>query len=232
MTEGSSLRTLRGMSEPGFIPLDFERKEPEEVIAAARAFRAALESRRSVRDFSKEELPEGVLEECLLAAGSAPSGANLQPWSFVVVRDPGLKRRIREAAEAEEHENYEWRMGEEWLKDLEALGTDEHKPFLEDAPALIVIFRQAYGLGDEEKRKHYYVMESVGIATGFLLAALHQAGLATLTHTPSPMGFLEEILERPENERAYLLIPVGYPAEGCEVPDISRKPIEGFVEER
>ncbi len=229
MTEAPSLRTLRGMSEPGFVPLDFERKDPEEVIAAARALRAALESRRSVRDFSTEELPEGVLEECLLAAGSAPSGANLQPWSFVVVRDPELKRRIREAAEAEEHENYEWRMGEEWLKDLEALGTDEHKPFLEDAPALVVVFRQSYGLEDEDKRKHYYVMESVGIAAGFLLSALHQAGLATLTHTPSPMGFLEEILERPENERAFLLIPVGYPADGCEVPDITRKAPGDFI---
>jgi nitroreductase len=217
------------MSEPGFVPLEFERKDPDEVVAAARAFRAALETRRSVRDFSTEELPEGVLEECLLAAGSAPSGANLQPWSFVVVQDPEIKRRIREAAEAEEHENYEWRMGEEWLKDLEALGTDEHKPFLEDAPALIVVFRQAYGLEDEDKRKHYYVMESVGIATGFLLAALHEAGLATLTHTPSPMGFLEEILERPENERAFLLIPVGCPAEGCEVPNITRKAPEDFI---
>jgi len=217
------------MTEKGFIPLAFERKDPESVAEAARAFRAVMETRRSVREFSSEELPEGVIEECLRAAGSAPSGANLQPWSFVVVRDPSLKRRIREAAEVEERENYEWRMGEEWLKDLEPLGTDDHKPFLEDAPALIVIFRQAYGLEDEVKRKHYYVMESVGIAAGFLLAALHQAGLATLTHTPSPMGFLEEILERPRNERAYLLIPVGYPAEDCEVPDITRKSPEDFI---
>jgi len=231
MTGSPSLRTLRGMSEPRFVPLAFERKGSEEMLAAAQAFREELETRRSVRAFSSEAIPDGVIEECLLAAGSAPSGANLQPWSFVVVRDPGLKRRVREAAEAEEHENYEWRMGEEWLRDLEALGTDEHKPFLEDAPALIVVFRQAYGLEDEAKRKHYYVMESVGIATGFLLAALHQAGLATLTHTPSPMGFLEEILERPENERAYLLIPVGYPAEECEVPDIVRKPYDDFVTE-
>ena len=217
------------MTEKGFIPLAFERKDPESVAEAARAFRAVIETRRSVREFSSEELPEGVIEECLRAAGSAPSGANLQPWSFVVVRDPSLKRRIREAAEVEERENYEWRMGEEWLKDLEPLGTDDHKPFLEDAPALIVIFRQAYGLEDEVKRKHYYVMESVGIAAGFLLAALHQAGLATLTHTPSPMGFLEEILERPRNERAYLLIPVGYPAEDCEVTDITRKSPEDFI---
>jgi nitroreductase len=220
------------MTDPSFVPFRFERRDGEEMLAAASAFRRELEMRRSVRSFSTDPIPGGVIEECLRAAGSAPSGANLQPWSFVVVRDPALKRRIREAAEAEERENYEWRMGETWLKDLEALGTDENKPFLEEAPALIVIFRQAYGLEDEEKRKHYYVMESVGISAGFLLAGLHKAGLATLTHTPSPMGFLEEILERPENERAYLLIPVGYPAEGCEVPDIKRKPYEDFVDER
>jgi len=220
------------MTDPSFVPLSFERRDGEEMLAVASAFRRELELRRSVRSFSTDPLPDGVIEECLRAAGSAPSGANLQPWSFVVVRDPSLKRRIREAAEAEERENYEWRMGEAWLKDLEALGTDENKPFLEDAPALVVVFRQAYGLDDEEKRKHYYVMESVGIATGFLLAGLHRAGLATLTHTPSPMGFLEKILERPENERAYLLIPVGYPADGCEVPDITRKSYEDFVDER
>ncbi|MDE0914453.1 MAG: nitroreductase family protein [Planctomycetota bacterium] len=220
------------MTDPILVPLSFERRDGEEMLAAASAFRQELEARRSVRSFSTDLIPAGVIEECLRAAGSAPSGANLQPWSFVVVRDPALKRRIREAAELEEHENYEWRMGEAWLKDLEEFGTDENKPFLEDAPALIVVFRQAYGLDDEEKRKHYYVMESVGIATGFLLAALHKAGLATLTHTPSPMGFLDGILDRSENERAYLLIPVGYPADGCEVPDITRKPYEDFVDER
>jgi nitroreductase len=220
------------MTDPILVPLSFERRDGEEMLAAASAFRQEIEARRSVRSFSTDLIPAGVIEECLRAAGSAPSGANLQPWSFVVVRDPALKRRIREAAELEEHENYEWRMGEAWLKDLEEFGTDANKPFLEDAPALIVVFRQAYGLDDDEKRKHYYVMESVGIATGFLLAALHTAGLATLTHTPSPMGFLEGILERSENERAYLLIPVGYPADGCEVPDITRKPYENFVDER
>jgi nitroreductase len=224
--------TVAGMSEPRFVPLGFEREGNEEMLAAARAFREEIGTRRSVRDFSTDPIPEGVLEECLRAAGSAPSGANLQPWTFVVVRDAELKRLIREAAEAEEHENYEWRMGEEWLQDIEAFGTDERKPFLEDAPALIVVFRQAYGLEDEARRKHYYVMESVGIATGFLLAALHAAGLATLTHTPSPMGFLEEILERPENERAYLLIPVGFPADGCEVPDIQRKDPKDFIVRR
>jgi len=220
------------MKDPVQVPLSFERRDGEEMLAAASAFRQELELRRSVRSFSTDLIPEGVVEECLRAAGSAPSGANLQPWSFVVVREPSLKRRIREAAEVEEHENYEWRMGEAWLRDLEAFGTDENKPFLEDAPALIVVFRQDYGLDDEEKRKHYFVMESVGIATGFLLAALHKAGLATLTHTPSPMGFLERILERSENERAYLIIPVGYPADGCKVPDITRKPYEDFVDER
>jgi len=219
------------MKDPVLVPLRFERRDGEEMLAAASAFRQELEARRSVRSFSTDLIPAGVIEECLRAAGSAPSGANLQPWSFVVVSEPSLKRRIREAAELEEHENYEWRMGEAWLKDLEAFGTDENKPFLEDAPVLIVVFRQAYGLDDEEKRKHYYVMESVGIATGFLLAALHKAGLATLTHTPSPMGFLEGILERSENERAYLIIPVGYPADGCEVPDITRKAYEDFVDE-
>ena len=219
------------MKDPVLVPLSFERRDGEEMLAAATAFRQELEVRRSVRSFSTDLIPEGVIEECLRAAGSAPSGANLQPWSFVVVSEPSLKRRIREAAELEEHENYEWRMGEAWLKDLEAFGTDENKPFLEDAPALIVVFRQAYGLDDDEKRKHYYVMESVGIATGFLLAALHTAGLATLTHTPSPMGFLERILERSENERAYLIIPVGYPANGCEVPEITRKAYEDFVDE-
>jgi nitroreductase len=219
------------MKDPVLVPLSFERRDGEEMLAAASAFRQELETRRSVRSFSTDLIPAGVIEECLRAAGSAPSGANLQPWSFVVVSKPSLKRRIREAAELEEHENYEWRMGEAWLKDLEAFGTDENKPFLEDAPVLIVVFRQAYGLDDEEKRKHYYVMESVGIATGFLLAALHKAGLATLTHTPSPMGFLEGILERSENERAYLIIPVGYPADGCEVPDIKRKAYEDFVDE-
>lgn len=219
------------MKDPVLVPLSFERRDGEEMLAAASAFRQELETRRSVRSFSTDLIPAGVIEECLRTAGSAPSGANLQPWSFVVVSNPSLKRRIREAAELEEHENYEWRMGEAWLKDLEAFGTDENKPFLEDAPVLIVVFRQAYGLDDEEKRKHYYVMESVGIATGFLLAALHKAGLATLTHTPSPMGFLEGILGRSENERAYLIIPVGYPADGCEVPDITRKAYEDFVDE-
>jgi len=229
------------MTEHHFIPLDFGRRSAEEMLASACAFREAMATRRSVRGFSSDPIPDRILDQCLLAAGSAPSGANLQPWTFVVVRDPELKSQIRTAAEAEEKENYAWRMGEEWLRELEAFGTDEHKPFLEDAPALIVVFRHAYGEGDDGageespgdgKRKYYYTMESVGIAVGFLLAALHRTGLASLTHTPSPMGFLERILERPANERAFLLIPVGFPADGCRVPDISRKQLAEFTDWR
>jgi iodotyrosine deiodinase len=192
----------------------------------ARDFREELGTRRSVRDFSSEPIPAGVLEDAIATAASAPSGANMQPWTFVVVRDSALKRRIREAAEEEERRNYDGRMSEEWLGALAPLGTDWRKEFLETAPALIVVFKQEFGISGGKKIRHYYVNESVGIASGFLLAALHHAGLATLTHTPSPMGFLRTILERPPNEKAYLLIPVGYPAEGCRVPSIARKPAE------
>ena len=167
-----------------------------------------------------------VLDLAIAAAGSAPSGAHQQPWTFVVVTRPGLKRQIREGAEREERENYERRFPDEWLRALEPFGTDWHKEFLEVAPALIVVFAQQYGFDpDGEKIKHYYVQESVGIATGFLLAALHWSGLATLTHSPSPMAFLGEVLGRPENERPFLLIPVGYPADDCQVPDLTRKPL-------
>ena len=214
------------MTTPDFIPLDFARRSDAELVERARAFEAELQLRRSVRHFSPKEIPREVIELAIRAAGSAPSGAHQQPWSFVVVTDPVLKRRIREAAEVEERENYGGRMGEEWLEALEPLGTDADKAMLEIAPALIVVFRQAYGLSNGEKIKHYYTQESVGIAVGFLLAALHHAGLATLTHTPNPMGFLEEILERPSSERAYVMIPVGFPAEGCVVPNLERKPLE------
>ena len=190
----------------------------------AHDFREELATRRSVRDFSSDPIPAGVLEDAIATAASAPSGANMQPWTFVVVRDPALKRRIREAAEEEERRNYDGRMSEEWLEALAPLGTDSRKEFLETAPALIVVFKQEFGMAWEQKVRHYYVNESVGIASGFLLAALHHAGLATLTHTPSPMGFLRKILERPANEKAFLLIPVGYPAETCRVPAIARKP--------
>lgn len=208
---------------PPFVPLDFQRLAPAEMLRRARELRVELARRRSVRHFAPDPLPDGLLEECLLTAGSAPSGAHRQPWTFVVVRDPELKRRIREAAEEEERKLYEERISDEWRAALAPLGTDAHKPFLEIAPALIVVFRRAHELENGEKRANYYTQESVGLACGFLLAALHHAGLATLTHTPSPMGFLSEVLGRPENERPFLLIPVGYPAAGCEVPNLERK---------
>jgi nitroreductase len=210
------------------IPLEFVRLPADQQARRAAEFAAWMRRRRSVRQFSSEPVPAGVIDQAIAAAASAPSGANRQPWTFVVVRDPAVKRRIREAAEAEERESYERRMPDDWLEALAPLGTDWHKPFLDVAPVLIVVFRQDYGLatgpgGRERHIKHYYVMESVGIAVGVLLAALHWAGLATLTHTPSPMGFLAEILNRPKNEKPYLLIPVGYPAPGAVVPDIPRK---------
>lgn len=189
-----------------------------------------MRTRRSVRAFSEEPVPLELIENAISAAASAPSGANQQPWRFVVVQDPKIKRRIRKAAEAEEKQNYEHRFPGEWLDVLAQFGTDWHKEFLETAPYLIVVFRIDYGLRegdtDEQKRKHYYVQESVGIACGFLLAALHWCGLATLTHTPSPMGFLSEILDRPKNERPYLLIPVGYPAADATVPPLAKKTLE------
>jgi iodotyrosine deiodinase len=219
-------------SEPRFVPLEFRRLAPEAMLARARELEAELQRRRSVRHFSAEPIPEGVLDLCVRAAGSAPSGAHRQPWTFVVVRDPALKRRIREAAEEEERRLYGERLTAEWREALEPLGTDANKPFLETAPALIAVFRHAFGVEEGRKRTNYYTQESVGIACGFLLAALHHAGLATLTHTPSPMGFLQELLDRPDNEKAYLLIPVGYPAPDCRVPDLARKPLAAIRVER
>jgi len=212
------------------IPLIFERLAAEEQRRRALAFFETMRSRRSVRAFSPEPVPLELVETAVRTAATAPSGANKQPWHFCIVQDPGVKRRIREAAEAEERENYERRFPREWLDDLEPFGTDERKPFLEIAPYLIVLFRVDYGLDENgAKTKHYYVQESIGIAAGFLLAALHTAGLATLTHTPSPMSFLGEILGRPKNERAFLLIPVGYPAEGAEVPAIEKKALKDVL---
>ncbi len=200
---------------------------PEQMIAMARAFRDTLRLRRTVRDFSRDPVPVEVIDLALEAAASAPSGANLQPWKFVVVKDAEIKRQIRIAAEKEEYENYHGRMPEEWLRALAPLQTDWHKEFLEIAPVLIVVFKEDYGLRPDRSRvTHYYVNESVGIACGFLLAALNAAGLATLTHTPSPMGFLREILGRPKNEKPFLLVPVGYPAEGCRVPEIAKKGLD------
>lgn len=210
--------------EPRFVPLRFSRLPEDEQLARSRAFLERMRGRRTVREFSPEPVPDELIENAIATAGTAPSGAHQQPWTFVVVSDPGVKARIRAAAEEEERRSYESRMPDEWLEALRRLGTDWRKPHIEDAPCLIVVFEQAYGYRpDGTKIKHYYVRESVGIAVGLLLASLHEAGLATLTHTPSPMGFLREILGRPENERPYVLVPVGYPAPGCTVPDLERK---------
>lgn len=209
------------------VPLEGYRElPPERMRAEAEAFLDRMRRRRTVRDFSDRPVPRDVLETCLLAAGTAPNGANRQPWRFVAVADPGLKRRIREAAEAEEREFYNGRAPKEWLEALSHLGTDQDKPFLERAPWLVVVFAESYEVTERGDRlKNYYVTESVGIATGMLVTALHHAGLATLTHTPSPMKFLNEILGRPENERPFLVLVVGYPEEGAVVPDITKKPL-------
>ena len=197
---------------------------PAEMQLRAQSFRQQMLTRRTVRDFSDRPVPRELIEDCLIAAGSAPSGANLQPWHFVIVSNPELKNKIRLAAEKEEQEFYERRAPQEWLDALAPLGTNKDKPFLEIAPYLIVIFSQSYGvLPDGRKVKNYYVAESVGIATGILITAIHNAGLVSLTHTPSPMGFLNEMLGRPTNEKPYLLLVVGYPANDAKVPDIGKK---------
>jgi iodotyrosine deiodinase len=213
--------------KPNQTKLEFKTRTPEELQARALEFYEGIRTRRTVRDFASTPVPKDVIENAIRAAGTAPNGANLQPWHFVAVANPELKRRIREAAENEEREFYESRAPQEWLEALAPLGTDASKPFLEVAPYLIVIFGQAYGVKpDGGKFKHYYVPESVGIATGFLIAALHGAGLATLTHTPSPMAFLSEILKRPANERAFLILVVGYPAGNAQVPLIEKRSLE------
>ena len=215
------------MSNPRFIPLPPpDALTDAEIGERAAAFLDRMARRRSVRDFSPRAVERDVIEHCLCAAGTAPSGANMQPWHFAAVSDPELKRRIRTAAEKEEAEFYERRAPDEWLKALAALGTDASKPFLETAPWLIAIFSQPHRVNpDGTRMKHYYANESVGIATGLLVAALHHAGLATLTHTPSPMAFLNEICGRPAHEKPFLLLVVGHPAKGAAVPDISRKPL-------
>ena len=216
--------------KPKMISLRYEKPAEADVAERARRFFEVMNRRRTVRDFSPEPVPAAVIEDLVRAASTAPSGAHRQPWTFVAVSDPEIKRRIRIAAEQEEHENYGGRMPDEWLRALEPLGTDERKPFLEIAPWLVVLFRQNYGVGpDGEHVRHYYVAESVGIAAGLFLTAVHQAGLVALTHTPSPMGFLRKILERPANETACLLIPVGYPAAGAQVPDLRRKPLDDVL---
>ena len=216
------------MTEPTFIPLPDYQEYPTEIMRQRAAdFYALMKRRRTVRDFSDRPVSRDIIEQAILAAGTAPNGANMQPWHFVVVSDPDIKRQIREGAEAEERLFYEERAPEAWLEALAPLGTDANKPFLEIAPYLIAIFAQNYSLTARGKRvKNYYVSESVGIATGLLIAAIHQAGLVSLTHTPSPMGFLNKILNRPANERPYLLLVVGYPTEAATVPIIDKKPLE------
>jgi iodotyrosine deiodinase len=211
--------------------LEFTRLDAEEALRRSQEFYELMATRRSVRHFSDEPVPWQLIENALRTAGTAPSGANQQPWTFVVVSDPAVKAEIRQAAEHEEHLLYEERASHEYLGAIEPIGTDAVKPHITDAPYVIVAFEQSYGFNEDgSKRKHYYVRESVGIAVGFLLASLHAAGLATLTHSPAPMGFLSRILNRPENERPFILIPVGYPSEEAEVPTLTKKPLEDISE--
>jgi nitroreductase len=218
------------LPKPNLIPLKFRHIENEsEQKQRAEELYENLNLRRTVRDYSDRDVPVEIIEKAILTAGTAPSGAHMQPWRFVVVRDPEVKRKIREAAEKEEYESYHNRMSEKWLRRLAPLGTDENKPFLEIAPYLIIVFRINSVETDGEKEPTYYSQESVGIAVGMLLTALHNAGLATLTHTPSPMRFLQEILDRPKNEVPFVLIPVGYPAEDAKVPDLKRKSLDEIM---
>ena len=217
---------LRQMSHE-HTSLDHTRRSGAEMLERAKAFYAFADTRRTVREFSSEPVPLAVMKELIRTASTAPSGAHKQPWTFCLVGNAEVKRKIRLAAEEEERANYQGRMSEEWLRDLAPLGTDEHKPFLETAPWLVVVFKRAFEFEpDGSKHQNYYVNESVGIATGMLLLAAHEAGLATLTHTPSPMNFLSTVLGRPANERAFLLIPMGYPAPECVVPRLVRKPLD------
>ena len=211
-----------------FQKLKFDRLPEPDMLERSRTFLINISKRRTVRDFGSKKVPIELISNAIKAASLAPSGANKQPWHFVVVQEPTVKKEIRIAAEKEEQAFYDHRAPDSWLKDLNQFGTDWQKPFIEDAPYLIVVFKKHYDLGGSFQKKNYYVNESVGIAAGFLLAALHSSGLATLTHTPSPMGFLEKILERPKNEKATLLIPVGYPAKSAEVPIIKKKPFNAI----
>jgi iodotyrosine deiodinase len=207
-----------------FVKYEHNTLTPEKMLSNSSEFYELMDKRRTVREFSSETFPREIIEDIIMTASTAPSGAHKQPWTFCVITDPDIKKQIREAAEKEEYENYHGRMDKQWLEDLSYLGTDWHKPFLETAPYLIIVFKKLYDITpDSEKKQNYYVNESVGIACGMLLAAIHNAGLCALTHTPSPMGFMSKILNRPENERTFLLIPVGHPAENCEVPALKRK---------
>ena len=207
-----------------FIPYKAQHYSPDEMLERSKSYYDYMEQRRTLRFFSDKSVAREVIENIVMTASSAPSGAHKQPWTFCIVSNPEIKKAIREAAEKEEYENYHGRMSPEWLEDLKKFETDWHKPFLETAPYLIIVFKKAYEQDEDGgKHKHYYVNESVGLAAGFLLTAIHNAGLVALTHTPSPMGFLQKILKRPENERPFLLIPVGYPTDGATVPDLKRK---------
>jgi iodotyrosine deiodinase len=209
-----------------FVPLAFERLPLDEMLRRARGFYAEMDRRRTTRQFSDEPVPRELIEHAVRTAGTAPSGAHQQPWTFVVVGDPEIKRRMREAAEEEERINYGGRMPGEWTEALAPLGTDAVKEHITTAPYVVVLFRQTYGVRpDGTRRTHYYTTESCGIAAGLFIAAVHRMGLATLTHTPSPMGFLSELLQRPANEKPFLLMPVGYPAPDARVPDLTRKPL-------
>ncbi|MEM6801731.1 MAG: nitroreductase family protein [Bacteroidota bacterium] len=214
------------MPKNSFIPYQREIYSQNQMISRADTYHHWLDQRRSLRQFSDEEVPKEVIENLILAASTAPSGAHKQPWTFCAVSDPEIKKKIREAAEEEEYKNYHGRMSEEWLKDLEVFETDWNKEFLEIAPWLVIIFKQTYGMENGEKQKHYYVNESVGLAAGFFLTAVHHAGLVSLTHTPSPMDFLSKVLNRPVNERPFLLLPIGYPAKEAQVPVLERKKLE------
>ncbi len=215
-----------------FQPLDFERLSPQEALHRSQTFLASMQRRRTIRAFAPDPVPFALIENAIATAVTAPSGANQQPWRFVVVADPALKRRMRELVEQEERENYAQRFPAEWLAALAPLGTDWHKEFLEIAPYIIAVFREDYGWhpdAPETRIKHYYTSESVGIAVGLLIASLHQAGLATLTHTPNPMGFLRDLLGRPRNEKPFVILPVGYPAPDCRVPVLTKKPLDEIL---
>ena len=217
------------MKSEAFIPLNFYYRDEQEVHDRTMELLDEMKTRKSIRDFSDSFVHRDVIENIIKIAGTAPSGANKQPWTFCLISNNELRAKIREAAEKEEYENYHGRMSDEWLEDLKPFGTDWSKPFIDIAPWIIVMFKKAYDLVDGKKQKNYYVNESVGIAAGFLIMAIHQAGLATLTHTPSPMNFLQNILNRPDNERAYLLLPVGYPALDAKVPNIKKKPLSDIL---
>ena len=220
---------MSGSYDP--IPLNFTEYPPEQMREQAAQFYELMAQRRSVRDFSDRPVPRKLIEDAIRTAGTAPSGANQQPWQFVAVDDPDLKQEIREAVEDEEKKTYEERMPDEWREALAPLGTDWQKPYLTTAPWIVVCFAEPYGVDEDgEKQTHYYVQESVGIACGLFITALHHMGLATLTHTPAPMGFLRNILDRPDHERPYILFPVGYPADGATVPDIDKKPLDEIVQ--